>query len=106
MCVLDGWIFSSLPLAIRADDGPLRVNRLRQTVSPTGELSEEVDITSLDPLPPSTLEAEAAEGHWGEALKLASEAGDAAPGDFEALEMVAVAHRRLGHASSRRGDLV
>jgi SAM-dependent methyltransferase len=61
VCELDGWIFSSLPLAIRDDDGPLRVKRLRQTVSPTGELSEEVDITSLDPLPLSILEAEAAD---------------------------------------------
>jgi Flp pilus assembly protein TadD len=43
-------------------------------------------------------EAEAAEGRWEEALKLASEASAVAPGDFEALQMVAVAHRRLGHA--------
>jgi len=61
VCELDGWIFSSLPLAVRDGDGPLRIERLRQTVSPTGELSEEVDITSLDPLPLATLEGEAAD---------------------------------------------
>jgi SAM-dependent methyltransferase len=59
VCELDGWIFSSLPLAIREGDGPFRIKRLRQTVSPTGDLSEEVDITSLDPLPVSELEREA-----------------------------------------------
>ena len=61
VCELDGWIFSSLPVAIRDDDGRLRLKRLRQTVSPTGELSEEVDITALHPLPLSALEAEAAD---------------------------------------------
>jgi SAM-dependent methyltransferase len=61
VCELDGWTFSSLPLAVRDEDGPLRLERLRQTVSPTGELSEEVDITSLHPLALSALEAEAAD---------------------------------------------
>jgi SAM-dependent methyltransferase len=58
---LDGWIFSSLPLAVRDDGGAITVERLRQAVSPAGELSEEVDITELGPLPCSRLEAEAAD---------------------------------------------
>ena len=56
---LDGWLFSSLPLAVRRDGERLSIERLRQAVSPAGELSEEVDITELAPLSPAQLEAEA-----------------------------------------------
>jgi SAM-dependent methyltransferase len=56
---LDGWIYSSLPLSVRRGNGRISIERLRQAVSPSGELSEEVDITELDPLSPDTLEAEA-----------------------------------------------
>ena len=56
---LDGWLFSSLPLALRRDDRCLTIERLRQAVSPNGELTEEVDITELAPLSPVGLEAEA-----------------------------------------------
>jgi SAM-dependent methyltransferase len=55
----DGHVFSSLPVEVRGIDGGIEVRRLRQVVSPTGELGEEVDITRLDSLPPSRLEAEA-----------------------------------------------
>jgi SAM-dependent methyltransferase len=58
---LDGWLFSSLPLAVRGDGERLVVERLRQAVSPDGELSEEVHITQLHPLSPPQLEAEARE---------------------------------------------
>jgi SAM-dependent methyltransferase len=58
---LDGWFFSSLPLAVRRDGERLVVERLRQAVAPDGELSEEVDITPLHPLSPAELEAEARE---------------------------------------------
>jgi SAM-dependent methyltransferase len=56
---LDGWIYSSLPLSVHRANGRISIERLRQAVSPSGELSEEVDITELDPLSPSTFEAEA-----------------------------------------------
>ena len=56
---LDGWVFSSLPVALRADGARLSVERLRQAVSPQGELSEEVDITTFDPLSPEQLGSEA-----------------------------------------------
>ncbi|MGH2992820.1 MAG: class I SAM-dependent methyltransferase [Solirubrobacterales bacterium] len=56
---LDGWLFSSLPLALRRDDRCLTIERLRQAVSPDGELSEEVDITELAPFSPAELEADA-----------------------------------------------
>lgn len=58
---VDGWMYSSLPLSVApADGGRFAIERLRQTVSPQGELSEEVDITMLDPLSPTELANEAA----------------------------------------------
>ncbi len=56
---VDGWVYSSLPIEARVEDGEIRVRRLRQTVSPGGELSEEVDEVVLRELDASTLEAEA-----------------------------------------------
>jgi len=56
---VDGWVFSSLPIEATVDAGAIRVRRLRQTVSPAGELSEEVDEVLLQALDASTLEAEA-----------------------------------------------
>jgi len=56
---VDGWVYSSLPLETVADDGWIRIRRLRQTVSPAGVLDEEVDEVELCPLSPSTLESEA-----------------------------------------------
>jgi SAM-dependent methyltransferase len=58
---LDGRVYSSLPLETAVDGGAIVVRRLRQTVSPTGELSEEVDEVHLRMLPAETLEAEGAE---------------------------------------------
>lgn len=56
---VDGWVYSSLPIEATVDAGAIRVRRLRQTVSPAGELSEEVDEVLLQALDASTLEAEA-----------------------------------------------
>lgn len=56
---VDGWVYSSLPIEATVDDGAIRVRRLRQTVSPAGELSEEVDEVLLQALDASTLEREA-----------------------------------------------
>ena len=36
----NGWVLSSLPLSVRAEPGRIEVDRLRQTVSPSGELAE------------------------------------------------------------------
>jgi SAM-dependent methyltransferase len=55
----DGWIFSSLPIEVRGVDGGLEVRRLRQVVSPAGELREETDSLRLDDVEPAQLEAEA-----------------------------------------------
>jgi SAM-dependent methyltransferase len=55
----DGCIYSSLPLEILADDSSLLVERLRQTVSPGGDLQEEVSAVRLRLLAADDLEAEA-----------------------------------------------
>jgi SAM-dependent methyltransferase len=57
---VDGWVYSSLPLETGIDNGTIVVRRLRQTVSPAGELSDEVDEVRLRVLSASTLEREAA----------------------------------------------
>jgi SAM-dependent methyltransferase len=56
---VDGWVYSSLPVDARVDDDTIRVRRLRQRVSPEGELSEEVCEMALRALDASTLEADA-----------------------------------------------
>jgi SAM-dependent methyltransferase len=56
---VDGWVYSSLPIDALVEDGSIRVRRLRQTVSPGGELSEETDEVLLQRLDAPTLEAEA-----------------------------------------------
>lgn len=56
---VDGWVYSSLPIEARIDAGVLRARRLRQTVSPDGELSEELDEILLTMLDRPTLEREA-----------------------------------------------
>ena len=56
----DGWVFSSLPLDVRPDPAGVAVERLRQRVSPTGELTEERHTQLLDSVAPEALEREAA----------------------------------------------
>ncbi len=56
---VDGWVYSSQPLEIAIDEEKLLVRRLRQLVSPTGELSEEVDEIPLFALSAARLEDEA-----------------------------------------------
>jgi SAM-dependent methyltransferase len=59
---LDGWVYSSLPLdAQLGDAGTIVVRRLRQTVSPSGELSDELDEVPLRLLAAENVEAEARE---------------------------------------------
>jgi SAM-dependent methyltransferase len=55
----DGWIYSSQPLSVLADPEGIVIARLRQTVSPAGELTEELDETRLATLSAAALEAEA-----------------------------------------------
>jgi SAM-dependent methyltransferase len=56
---VDGWVYSSLPIDARVDSGSIRVRRLRQTVSPAGDLSEDMNEVVLQALDAATLESEA-----------------------------------------------
>ncbi|HSR93827.1 MAG TPA: hypothetical protein VLK56_03090, partial [Solirubrobacterales bacterium] len=62
---IDGWVYSSLPINARVESGSIQVRRLRQTVSPQGELTEELHEVGLRVLAAATLEGEA--GEAGEA---------------------------------------
>jgi SAM-dependent methyltransferase len=52
----DGWVFSSTPVAVRAEDGATVIDRHRQSVSPDGALEEVVASIRLDDAPPDELE--------------------------------------------------
>jgi SAM-dependent methyltransferase len=54
-----GWVFSSMPIAVRIEDGSTAIDRLRQAVSPAGELTESMDTVVLVQLEPVQLESEA-----------------------------------------------
>jgi SAM-dependent methyltransferase len=56
----DGWVYASLPLATEVTSGAIVVRRLRQAVSPAGDLDEEQHELRLAVLTASLLEAEAA----------------------------------------------
>jgi SAM-dependent methyltransferase len=56
----DGWVYSSLPLDVRREQGGVAVERLRQRVSPNGRLTEEHHTQLLESLSPRRLEREAA----------------------------------------------
>jgi SAM-dependent methyltransferase len=57
----DGWVYTSMPVAVRQEDGATAIDRLRQTVSPSGRLTESMFTIALDEVAPEQLEAEAAE---------------------------------------------
>jgi SAM-dependent methyltransferase len=56
---VEGWVYSSLPLETVVDGEKIVVRRLRQIVSPDGELSDEVNEIELQALTAEELEAEA-----------------------------------------------
>lgn len=56
---IDGWVYSSLPLDTTVGSAAIRLRRLRQTVSPRGELEEELNEISLRRLDAAALEDEA-----------------------------------------------
>lgn len=55
----DGWIYSSLPVAIHDSGDTISVRRLRQTVSPGGGLTDEVDEVVICAIGSAELAAEA-----------------------------------------------
>jgi SAM-dependent methyltransferase len=56
---LDGWVCSSLPLEVAVAGGGIEVRRLRQLVSPGGELTERLASVHLDRLTAEAFEREA-----------------------------------------------
>jgi SAM-dependent methyltransferase len=60
----DGWVFSSTPIAVRAEPGATVIDRHRQTVSPDGQLEEVVASIRLDDAPAEELE------HLGASLRM------------------------------------
>jgi SAM-dependent methyltransferase len=57
----DGWVLSSRPVSVREAGGGVVITRLRQLVSPAGDLTEEVADVHLDAVSADELEHEAAE---------------------------------------------
>lgn len=55
----DGWVLSSQPVAVRPENGTVAIDRLRQLVSPTGELTQELFTIRLDTVAADELEREA-----------------------------------------------
>jgi SAM-dependent methyltransferase len=58
-----GWVYSSTPVKVRAEASATAIDRLRQAVSPDGELDESMATIRLDAVTPEELEAEA-RGEW------------------------------------------
>lgn len=56
---VDGWVYSSLAVEAAVGEGEIFVRRLRQTVSPDGELSEEPNEIRIATFPAEQLEREA-----------------------------------------------
>ena len=57
----DGWVYSSMPVLLRVEDESTAIDRLRQAVSPAGDLTESMNTVVLDRVSPDELEDEAAE---------------------------------------------
>jgi SAM-dependent methyltransferase len=55
----DGWVLSSQPVDVRADDRGVAVERRRQLVAPSGELTEELSTVVLDVVGVDDFEREA-----------------------------------------------
>jgi predicted O-methyltransferase YrrM len=58
---LDGWVYSSEPLWVQVDDEALHVRRLRERVSPDGEMERTVHDDLLHRVSPDRLELEGEE---------------------------------------------
>ena len=56
----EGWVYSSTPTGVRRTEESFVIERLRQAVSPSGEITEERSAIELDSVNPDALEAEAA----------------------------------------------
>jgi SAM-dependent methyltransferase len=57
---LDGWTFVSQPVAVRAEPGAARIERVRQLIAPDGTRTAEEDVVRLAHVSPAGLAEEAA----------------------------------------------
>jgi SAM-dependent methyltransferase len=57
---VDDWVYASRPVAVRIERPTAAIDRLRQAVSPTGQVTEFVSTIELDLVTPAEVEAEAA----------------------------------------------
>jgi SAM-dependent methyltransferase len=57
----EGWVYSSTPVAVRPVKGATEIDRLRQSVSPEGELAESLTTLRLDRVLAEDLEQPASE---------------------------------------------
>lgn len=64
----DGWVYSSTPVNVREEPGATAIDRLRQAVSPDGDLDESMATIWLDRVQPGELEAQA-QGAGGFAIR-------------------------------------
>ena len=55
----EGWVYSSTPVDVRQEGSATAIDRLRQAVSPSGELDESLATVLLDSVRPEQLEADA-----------------------------------------------
>lgn len=60
VCEVDGWVYSSLAIEAAVGQGEIVIHRLREVVSPTGELRSEPNRVRITTFPAEQLEAEAA----------------------------------------------
>jgi SAM-dependent methyltransferase len=70
VCELEGMVYSSRPVAVRADGDGFVLERRRETVTTDGELTVEQDLIHLDRLDAATLELEAAAAGLRSATRL------------------------------------
>jgi SAM-dependent methyltransferase len=60
----DGWVYSSTPVDVRQEGSATAIDRLRQAVSPSGELDESLATIVLDSVTPDELESEASDAGY------------------------------------------
>jgi SAM-dependent methyltransferase len=58
---VDGWVYASRPIAVRIERPSAAIDRLRESVSPKGEVSEWVATIEIDLVTADDVEAEAAD---------------------------------------------
>ena len=74
---VDGWVYSSLPVEAAMDGGDIVLRRLRQIVSPAGELEDEPNEVRIHALSAERLEAEGADAGLAPVERLAVPPTDA-----------------------------